>query len=80
MQPRKQALTVAALDVASGFANGHWALPPERQAVPLFFQKDGEQHRQRPKAHQSLDAHELNEEFLFTFVSVSGDGLRNPCA
>ena len=59
MQPRKQAMTMTALDFASSLAKGHQALPHEAQAVLLLLQEDVDQHRQRPKAQQSLGTHEL---------------------
>jgi hypothetical protein len=40
------------LDLASSFANGHGMLPPDLQVVLFFLQKDVDQHRQGPKAHQ----------------------------
>src|SRR5512135_1017576 len=59
MQPLKQTMTMTTLDLASSFANRHWALPRDWQAVLFFLQKDVSQHRQRPKAQQGLGAHEL---------------------
>ncbi|HEY1354490.1 MAG TPA: hypothetical protein VGF67_33175, partial [Ktedonobacteraceae bacterium] len=59
MQPFKQAMTMATLDLTPSFANGHRALPRDAQAVLLFLQKDGDQHRQRPKAQESLGTHAL---------------------
>jgi hypothetical protein len=68
MQPLKQAMTMATLDLAPCFANAHRALPCDLQAALLFFQKDVGQHRQCPKAQQGLGVHELvmvQTQFLF---------------
>jgi hypothetical protein len=52
MQPATHAMTMTTRDLASGFANGHRALPPDLHAVLFFLPKDGDQHRQNPEAHQ----------------------------
>lgn len=58
MQPAKQAMTMATLDLASSVAIGHRALPCDLQAsVLLFLQKGVGQHRQSPEAYPGLGAH-----------------------
>jgi len=55
MEPAKHVMTMTTLDLASSFADGHWTLPPDVQAVRFFLQENGEQHGQGTASAPGLE-------------------------
>jgi hypothetical protein len=59
MYPVDEMAPMETLDLPSGLANRHVALPGLTQAITLFIQERiGRQH-QRPEAHECRGAHDL---------------------
>jgi hypothetical protein len=71
MEPLKQTATLATLDLASSFANGHWTLPQNTQALLFFLKKDIGEQSQRPKPQNGRNTHQLiviQAQFLFAIA------------
>jgi hypothetical protein len=78
VQPDTHAVTMATRDLAASLPNGYVALPQGSHPLLFFFQKNGGQQSQRPKAQQGLGAPELILVQTTFFLSLSKEDFHVP--